>query len=237
VHDRAPSPSTFDLAEVDRLLTTTRAVRKQLDLERPVPPPVIEECLQLAVQAPNATNAQSWRWLVVSDPVLRRKVGDVYGEVLRPISLQLREQRRVAGDADGLRHSDSVLHLVDHLGEVPVLVIPCMAAEIGPETGLADLTGMFGSIYPAVWSFQLALRSRGLGSAFTTAHLLRAAEVAEILGIPGGYVQTCLIPVAYSKRQDFSPAPRRPVAEVMVWDHWGSGNAGPGGTPAAPGAR
>ncbi len=237
MHDRAPSPSTFDLAEIDRLLTTTRAVRKQLDLERPVPPSVIEECLQLALQAPNATNAQSWRWLVVSDPGLRRKVGDVYGEVLRPISLELREQRRAAGDVDGLRHSDSVLYLVDRLGDVPVLVIPCVAAHIGPETGLADLTGLFGSIYPAVWSFQLALRSRGLGSAFTTAHLLRAAEVAEILGIPDGYVQTCLIPVAYTRRQDFSPAPRRPVAEVMLWDHWESRDPAPQGQPTPPGAR
>jgi nitroreductase len=214
-----PDPG-FDLAQVDRLLSTTRAVRKQLDLGRPVPRSVIEECLQLALYAPNATNAQRWRWLVVTDPELRAQVGAIYREVLLPISTKLRDERLASGDADGLRHSGSVLYLAEHLGEVPVLVVPCIEGSIDLTANLAEVTGVFGSIYPAVWSFQLALRSRGLGSVFTNAHLLREQEIATILGIPSGVTQTCLIPVAYTKRRDFSPPPRRPLADVIRWNRW-----------------
>ncbi len=210
----------FDLDQIDHLLSTTRAVRKQLDLERPVPRSVIEECLQLAIYAPNATNAQSWRWLVVTDPALRERIGAVYRDVLLPISTRMRDERLASGDTAGLRHSSSVLHLAEHLGEVPVLVIPCVESPIDLHANLAEVSGVFGSIYPAVWSFQLALRSRGLGSVFTNAHLLRAEEVAAILGIPSGVTQTCLIPVAYTKRADFSPPPRRPLADVVRWNRW-----------------
>ena len=215
------APGTdFDLAQVDRLLSTTRAVRRQLDLERPVPRAVVEECLQLAVYAPNATNAQRWRWLVVTDPDLRARIGAVYRDLLLPISTKLRDERLARADADGLRHSASVLYLAEHLGEVPVLVFPCVEGNVDLHANLAEVTAVFGSIYPAVWSFQLALRSRGLGSVFTNAHLLRAREVADVLGIPAGVTQTCLIPVAYTKRRDFSPPPRRPLADVVRWDRW-----------------
>jgi nitroreductase len=212
----------FDRASIDHLLSTTRAVRKQLDLDRPVPREVIEECLQLALYAPNATNAQAWRWLVVTDPTLREQVGAVYRDLLLPISTQLRDERLERGDADGLRHSSSVLYLAEHLGEVPVLVVPCVEGRFDPGANLAEITAFFGSIYPAVWSFQLALRSRGLGSVFTNAHLLREQEIAGILGIPTGFTQTCLIPVAYTKRSDFSPPPRRPLADVVRWNRWES---------------
>jgi nitroreductase len=213
----------FDLEQIDHLLSTTRAVRRQLDLERPVPRAVVEECLQLAIYAPNATNAQSWRWLVVTDRELREQIGAVYRDLLLPISTRLRDERLASGDTDGLRHSNSVLHLAEHLGEVPVLVIPCVERTIDLHANLAEVSGVFGSIYPAVWSFQLALRSRGLGSVFTNAHLLRAEEIAGILGIPSGVTQTCLIPVAYTKRPDFSPPPRRPLADVVRWDRWDDG--------------
>jgi nitroreductase len=212
----------FDRASIDHLLSTTRAVRKQLDLERPVPREVIEECLQLALYAPNATNAQTWRWLVVTDPALREQVGAVYRDLLLPISTKLRDERLERGDADGLRHSNSVLYLAEHLGEVPVLVVPCVEGRFDPGANLAEITGFFGSIYPAVWSFQLALRSRGLGSVLTNAHLLREQEIAGILGIPTGITQTCLIPVAYTKRSDFAPPPRRPLADVVRWNRWES---------------
>jgi nitroreductase len=212
--------SDFDLAQIDRLLSTTRAVRHQLDLGRSVPAAVVEECLQLAVYAPNATNAQTWRWLVVTDPDLRSRIGGLYREILLPVSTRMRDERLAADDRDGLRHSASVLYLAEHLGEVPVLVVPCVEEVLDPEATLAEVTAFFGSIYPAVWSFQLALRSRGLGSVFTNAHLLRAQEVADILGIPVGFTQTCLIPVAHTKRRDFSPPPRRPLHEVVRWDRW-----------------
>jgi nitroreductase len=210
----------FDLHEIDRLLSTTRAVRRQLDLERPVPRAVVEECLRLAVYAPNATNAQSWRWLVVTDPDLRARVGAVYRDVLLPISTRMRDERPASDDTAGLRHSASVLHLAEHLGEVPVLVVPCVEGRFDPHANLAEITGFFGSIYPAVWSFQLALRSRGLGSVFTNAHLLRAGDIAEVLRIPDDFTQCCLIPVAYTKRRDFPPPPRRPLGDVVRWDRW-----------------
>jgi len=214
------SGTDFDLDQIDRLLSTTRAVRKQLDLQRSVPRAVIEECLQLALYSPNATNAQAWRWLVVTDPDLRARVGALYRDLLLPISTRMRNERLARGDTDGLRHSASVLYLVEHLGEVPALVVPCVEGTLGADANLAEVTSFYGSVFPAVWSFQLALRSRGLGSVFTTAHLLRAAEVAEILGIPEGFTQTCLLPVAYSKKLDFSPPPRRPLADVLRWDRW-----------------
>ena len=156
----------------------------------------------------------------MTDPDLRAQVGAVYRDVLLPISTRLRDERLASGDADGLRHSSSVLHLAEHLGEVPVLVVPCIEGTVDLRANLAEVTGVFGSIYPAVWSFQLALRSRGLGSVFTNAHLLREQEIATILGIPNGFTQTCLIPVAYTKRRDFSPPPRRPLADVVRWNRW-----------------
>jgi nitroreductase len=212
----------FDLVQVERLLTTTRSVRRRLDLDRPVEPEVIRECVRLATHAPNAINAQTWRWLVITDRETRRAIGDLYREALLPIMVERRARRVEIGDADLMRHTDSILYLVEHLGEVPALVIPCIEAVEEGTGALAGMTGLLGSIYPAVWSFQLALRSRGLGSTFTTAHLLRAEAVAELLGIPDGYVQTCLLPVAYTKGTDFKPAKRRPVDEVIFWDRWGS---------------
>lgn len=202
----------FDLATVDRLLTTTRAVRKRLDLERPVPLQVVKECLELALQAPTGSNAQGWRWVVVTDPERRRLLGELYANPPRrerppsePVVPVSDQQRRVG---------ESAAYLLQHMGEVPVLVVPC-TREAGGAAGWAP------SIYPAVWSFLLALRSRGLGSVITTAHLFRAAEAAELLEVPEGFVQTCLLPVAYYTGEDFRPAHRRPLAEVAFLDRWG----------------
>jgi nitroreductase len=202
----------FNLATVDRLLTTTRAVRKRLDLDRPVPLAVVRECLELALQAPTGSNAQTWRWLVVTDPERRRAMGELYANPPRrdrpssePAVPASDQQRRVG---------ESAAYLLAHMGEVPVLVVPCIL-DAGGAAGWAP------SIYPAVWSFLLALRSRGLGSVITTVHLYRAAEAAELLGVPDGYVQACLLPVAYTTGDDFSPAHRRPLSEVAFLDRWG----------------
>jgi nitroreductase len=215
----------FDFAQVDRLLTTTRSVRKRLDLERPVEPAVILECLRLATYAPNASNMQKWRWIVVADAEKRRAVGAIYRDAVLPSLLRLREERLRSGDTDRARISGSTIYLAEHLGEAPVLVLACIERALyGPVAGpltLGEMAALLGSIYPAVWSFQLALRSRGLGSTFTTAHLSRADEVAALLDIPESYVQTCLLPVAYTKGADFAPAKRQPATEVVFWDHWG----------------
>jgi nitroreductase len=204
----------FDLTTVDRLLTTTRAVRKRLDFSRPVPVDVVLECLRLAIQAPTGNNAQGWRWLVVTDPAVRAGIAELYqdnparrGEIVStmPHVEETPQQRRVI---------DSSTYLLDHIGEVPVLVIPCTLNKGGAA-------GWAPSIYPAVWSFMLALRSRGLGSCMTTNHLYRREEAAKLLGVPPEYEQACMVPVAYYTGDDFKPADRRPVEEVTYLNGWG----------------
>ncbi len=210
---------TLDRATVDHLLTTTRAVRKRLDLARPVEPEVVEECLRLAIQAPTGGNAQGWRWIVVTDPDKRAALADAYRRSWEPY---IAASRAAAPDpnAQQQRVQDSASFLADHLHDVAVHVVPCIYARGLRGGELVDAAGLFGSIYPAVWSFQLALRSRGLGSAFTTLHLPHVAETAAVLGIPDGVVQTALIPVAYFTGDDFQPARRRPVEEITYWNGW-----------------
>ncbi len=215
VDDADPRPVTgFDLTTVDRLLTTTRAVRKRLDMERSVPLGIVRECLALALQAPTGTNAQNWRWIVVQDPDQRRLLAELYrsGPETRVASDQTTAE--VPDTAQQRRVMASAQFLFDHIHEVPLLVVPCTR-----DTGGA--AGWPPSIYPAVWSFILALRSRGLGSVITTVHLYRRDEAAEVLGVPPGFVQACLLPVAYYMGDDFKPAERRPVEEVAFLDQWG----------------
>lgn len=205
----------LDLNTVDSLLTTTRAVRRRLDLIRPVPVSVVMECLALATQAPNAGNAQNWRWLVVTDPVKRAAIGDLY----RRNSEEMYKTLAANSTGDLKRLADSAVYLVDHLSEVPVLVIPCVRkqqAAVGVEIPLMIL---LGSIYPAIWSFQLALRSRGLGSSLT--NLFADEEISALLGIPSDVIQAGLIPVGYFTGTEFKPAPRLPVEDVTFVDRWG----------------
>ena len=165
------SAAGFDLAETDRLLTTTRAVRKRLDLERPVEREVVLDCLRVATQAPSGGNTQPWRWLVVDDPEVRAGLADIYRKGYGPyIEMQKAAVVAAGGDEDSpiLRSSD---YLAEHLHEVPVHVIPCLLSRLPERPTTADTAGFYGSILPAVWSFMLALRSRGLGSAYTTLHL------------------------------------------------------------------
>ena len=204
----------FDLATVDKLLSTTRAVRRRLDLTRPVDLDVVLECLRLATQAPTGSNQQTWRWLVVTDPGVRAALADLYRNLPsdRPTT---RLGSVPPPEEQQARVSDSAGYLMQHLHEVPVLVVPCVE-DVGGAAGWAP------SIYPAVWSFMLALRSRGLGSVLTTVHLYREAEAAALLGVPDGFVQSCLIPVAHYTGDDFRPADRRPVEEITFLDRWGT---------------
>ena len=206
----------MDTATVDHLLTTTRSVRKRLDLERPVEREVILECLRLAIQAPTGSNMQGWRFLVVTDPDLKARLGELYragGEEY------LRAGREAASGAPTQeRVMDSAWHLLEVIDRVPAMLIPCHRGR--PPEGIAA-AGYYGSILPAVWSFMLALRSRGLGSAWTTFHLAYEREAAELLGIPYEEVaQTALLPVAYTLGTDFKPAARRPVEEITYGDRW-----------------
>jgi nitroreductase len=196
---------------VDRLLTTTRAVRKRLDLSRPVPLEVVVKCLDIALQAPTGSNLQLWRWLIVTDQPARDGLADLYRNIPprappAPADPPPSDQQQ--------RMLDSAHYLMAHLSEVPVFVVPCIREEGGAA-------GWAPSIYPAVWNFILALRSRGLGSVITTAHLYHRQEAAKLLGIPEGYAQSCLLPVAYYTGTDFKPADRKPLEDVCYLNRWG----------------
>ena len=212
----------FDLDTVDRLLATTRAVRKRLDLDRPVPRDVVLDCLRLSVYAPNASNAQRWRWVLVEDGERRATIGAWYREHLSPPMEALLEKRRASGDAAGVRHSESVLHLGAVFDRVPVVAVVCIEGRIEDDPTLNGATWLLGSVFQAVWSFQLALRSRGLGSTFTTAHVLFERELRELLGIPDSYSVVCMIPLAYTIGTEFRAGPRLPIENVTFVDQWGS---------------
>ena len=210
----------FDLQETDRLLSTTRAVRRRLDLERPVERDVILDCIRLSQQAPTASNTQKWCWMVVMDAEKRKALGEIYGR-----GKQFIEQAKAQVDPDDAqthRVYDSAAWLLDHIGEAPALVIPCVEGRVpdGAPSGMA--AAVYGSIYPAMWSFQLALRSRGLGSTLTTIHLFFEKEVADLLGMPEDVMQVALLPVAYTKGTDFKIAKRPPPDEITHFDTWGS---------------
>ncbi len=207
----------FDLTETDRLLSTTRAVRRRLDLDRPVDPAVVLDCLRLAVQAPTASNSQTWRWVVVTDAGTRAEIARIYGEVGGDYLTQAAETTE---DPQTRRVYESAVALTDILARVPVMVIPCMQGRV-ENSGNGIAASAYGSIMPAAWSFQLALRSRGLGSVWTTLHLFREQEVAALLGIPDDVTQIALIPVAHTIGTDFKPAVRPPVEEITYWDAWG----------------
>jgi len=208
----------FDLETVDRLLTTTRAVRRRLDVDRPVAPSVILECIDLSQQAPTASNRQHWRWLVVTDPEPRARLAEIYAR--GGTALDAAARATDPADTQTARVYDSARWLLEHLAEVPVHVIPCVVGRPGERFSSVVAASLYGSILPSVWSFQLALRSRGLGSVLTTLHLVREAEVAELLGIPDDVLQVALLPVAYTKGTAFRPAARPPAAQITSWNRW-----------------
>ncbi|SEH00715.1 Nitroreductase [Nonomuraea solani] len=209
--------------EPDELLTTTRSVRKRLDLTRPVPPELVRECLEIALQAPTGGNRQEWHWIVVTDPGLRKTIGDYYGRSWRRYYESGSSARGLFQDdpvrsAAQARVSDSATYLGDHMGEVPVLVIGCIKVGGGLPPG--NQAGLWGSLLPAAWSYMLAARARGLGTAWTTLHLAYESEIATLLGIPGDVRQGVLLPTAYYTGETFKPASRQPLEEVLHADRW-----------------
>jgi nitroreductase len=211
---------TFDIAMTDELLATTRAVRKRLDLDRPVPRETILECLELAVQAPTGSNTQGWRWVVVDDAGQRAALAALYRKAAMAYLTQANDAAQARGDAQTTRVYDSALWLTDNLEKVPVHLIPCIEGRPPANAPAAMLAGLYGSIFPAVWSFQLALRARGLGSALTTLHLVHEREAAEVLGLPDNILQVALLPVGYTRGTDFKRASRPPVSGITHWNRW-----------------
>ncbi len=203
----------MDLSAIDTVLTTTRSVRRRLDLTRPVEREIIEQCIEIAVQAPCGSSRGRYHFMVVTDAGERAALADIYRKAYRDI----------IGDDPVWERSPlgiSSRYLADHLQDVPVHIIPCVQGRAEQSTPLRQAS-MYGSIIPAAWSLMLALRARGLGSAWTTAHLRYEREVGDLLGIPPDVTQAALLPVAYTLGTDFKPARRVPARERTYWDRWG----------------
>lgn len=211
-----------DLAVIDHLLTTTRSVRQRLDLTRPVEPKVIEAAIAIALQAPTGSNIQNWHFVVVTDPEKKKAIADLYR---KGADMYTNRPRPDYGADDPrtkqrARIGESAAHLYKHLHEVPALVIACVEGRVEKEPQVVQAS-TYGSILPAAWSFMLALRARGVGSAWTTLHLIHEKEVARVLGMPENLTQAVLMPVAYYTGTDFKPAKRLPARERTHWDTWG----------------
>jgi len=209
--------------EIEKLLTTTRSARKSLDLEAPVDRDDVRECLRIALQAANGSNQQAWRWLAVFDADRRARVAEQYRDAYLSVTGGRYISADLGTDTPNGRIMSSTEWLVEHLHEVPLLVIPCYEPYLrrSEHDEAFQAATLWGSIFPPVWNFQLALHSRGYGTCITTLHLFREAEVREILGIPESYVQGCLLPVARLRPGTvFTPPPRRPLEQVVATDAW-----------------
>jgi nitroreductase len=210
--------------DVNQLLTATRSARRSLDLAAPIDLDEVRECLRIGLQAANGSNQQSWRWLVITDDALRRRIADLYRNTyLDKVGGQLIAGFIPSGTPEG-RLMTSTEWLVEHLAAVPVLVIPCYEPSIPRADGDESFyqATLYGSIFPAVWNFQLALHTRGYGTCVTTLHLHQEAAVRDLLGIPKSYVQGCLLPVGRLREDHhhWRPAPRRPIDEVVAINGW-----------------
>jgi nitroreductase len=208
----------------DELLTTTRTVRKRLDLTRPVALDLVRECLTVALQAPSGSNRQGWEWIVVTDPDQRAALGQLYARSAVPyLASGSSAGALFADDPDRApvqrRVGDSAQYLAERMGEVPVLLVPCVWAGANGLTA-GNQAGLWGSILPAVWSYMLAARARGLGTAWTTLHLRYEAEAAKLLDLPEGLAQAALVPTAYYTGDSFKPAARQPLDQVLHLDRW-----------------
>ncbi len=203
----------------DEVLTTTRSVRKRLDFSRPVEKEVIEECLDIAVQAPSASNRQDWHFIFVTEPNTRAKLADIYRRGAE-ISYASRANEDLAFSEDKRRVRESSQYLIAHMAEAPVLFVPCIEGRTD-NAPIANQASRWGTIVPAMWSFMLAARNRGLGTCLTTMHLNLEEEAADVLGIPYEEImQVGLIPVAYTKGTDFKLAKRQPLETVLHWERW-----------------
>lgn len=201
----------------DELLTTTRSVRRRLDLSRPVDPAVLMDCLELALQAPSGSNRQAWHWVFVTEPALKDALAELYRECFAAAYGPDVVPEMTAAER---RMWLSAHYLADNFGRVPVILVPCQWGR--PDAAaLSEQASYWGSLLPAVWSFMLALRSRGLGSAWTTLHLRREREAADLLGIPyARCAQAAMIPIAYTRGLEFRQGPRKPTDSILHWNHW-----------------
>lgn len=211
----------------DQLLSTTRAVRKRLDFSRPVPDELIRECVSLAMQSPSGSNNMTMQFVIVKDPAKRKAIGDVYRQCysiyqsMDGVYIRSIDKGEAAANAQQQRSADSADYLGEHMGDAPALVIACNMGVRADGTPGMMTSSLMGNVLPAMWSFMLAARARGLGTAWTTVHLMMEQQVADILGIPFDSVQqVCLSPLAFTKGTDFKAAERPAADSIIHWDTW-----------------
>ncbi|MEM7468489.1 MAG: nitroreductase family protein [Pseudomonadota bacterium] len=222
----------IDLSSVDHVLNTTRSVRLRIDLETEISRKEIEDCIEIAMQAPTGANTQTWRFIVVTDPAKKAGIADCYR---KGAAVYLENKTAMARtgvsatreyDVSDMRHGQkdavikSSVHLMENLHAVPAMIIPCIESRFEKEDVFTQAS-MYGSILPATWSLMLALRARRIASAWTTLHLIYEQEVREILGIPENITQAALLPIGYLTGGDLHKAKRLPLSEVAYWDKWG----------------
>ena len=219
------SGATYLGLGADELLSTTRAVRKRLDLDRPVDPALLDECLELGAQAPTGSNAQGWHFVVVTEPDTRAELARLYRQGFEMFYGD-RDAAEAAIPTDDPTHAestrrviDSATYLAENMARVPVMVIPCI--DVRTDGGDVMIqASIWGSLLPATWSFMLAARERGLGTCWTTLHLIHESEAAELLGIPDNVMQGALIPVAHTLGTDFKPGARRDMERIVHRERW-----------------
>jgi nitroreductase len=210
----------------DELLSTTRAVRKRLDFERPVPDDVVRECVDLAMQSPSGSNNMTMQFVVVRDPAKRAALGEIYRQCygiysqMDGVYIRSIDKGEESANAQQQRSADSADFLGQHMGDAPVLVIPCTFGRIDNVPAMMGAS-IGANVMPAMWSFMLAARARGLGTCWTTVHLMMEQAAADVLGIPFDQVQQiCMSPLAYTKGTDFKPATRPDADTIIHWDGW-----------------
>jgi nitroreductase len=215
-----PEDPAAALAATDALLTTTRAVRRRLDLERPVPRQLLLDCVRIAQQAPTPSNTQTWHFVVVTDAEKRAQLASLYRDAQTAAVAAAVERHRAKADPQTQRVYESAAYLSDVLDRVPVHVLPCVRRPLSSTPSAAELAVYYATIIPAAWSFMLAARSRGLGSVWTTQTVAREAEVASLLGLPADVRHVALIPVAFYTGDTFSPAARPEPDTITSWNSW-----------------
>ena len=211
--------------ESDFILTTTRSVRLRLDFERPIAPELITECLEIALQAPTASNSQQWQWLVITDPEKIRGVAEIYRDSFMQLAAMRADEGPRWPEGDSRRDADpgvtrSATYLAENMHRCPALLIACINGRV-EDAGPMAQAGTYGSIIPGAWSFMLAARSRGIGMAWTTLHLRDESLSRELLGIPADVTQAVLLPMAHFSGSEFKQAPRIPLDQVVHWNEWG----------------
>lgn len=215
----------MDTLTVEELLTTTRSVRKRLDFDKPVPLDVLERCLEVALQAPTGSNAQGWKFMLITDPAKKQKIGEYYsksfqlyaGESAKNTPTHERDDPR---SERMMKVVSSAVYLSQRFGQVPVHILALLEGRV-EKTDVMTQASFYGSILPAAWSLMLALRAEGIGSAWTTLHLRYEKEISALLGIPDNYTQAVLLPAAYFTGEGFQPAKRVPARKLTYLDSWG----------------